>query len=157
VTGSAHADTTEAAPAVGRVTRDFLLGGSATFTVSTGDREYRFHVRRPRPGRKWRGDTFRWFIFQRPKRRYIGEMNPCEPEVLLTYSSRLAPTHRIVRALETALDHAWYGTPLLDGWRVQTDGRCGACNRPMAEPESIERGFGPVCWRKRTAPLARAA
>ena len=26
--------------------------------------------------------------------------------------------------------------------------RCRACNRPLSDPESIERELGPECWRK---------
>lgn len=25
---------------------------------------------------------------------------------------------------------------------------CARCNRPLRDPESIRRGFGPVCWKK---------
>jgi hypothetical protein len=23
---------------------------------------------------------------------------------------------------------------------------CTRCHRPLSDPESVERGFGPVCW-----------
>lgn len=25
---------------------------------------------------------------------------------------------------------------------------CGKCGRPLKDPKSIERGFGPTCWAK---------
>jgi hypothetical protein len=25
---------------------------------------------------------------------------------------------------------------------------CGKCNRPLKDPKSIERGYGPDCWKK---------
>lgn len=25
---------------------------------------------------------------------------------------------------------------------------CGKCNRPLKDPRSIERGYGPDCWKK---------
>ncbi|NLE27070.1 MAG: hypothetical protein GX625_17355 [Clostridiaceae bacterium] len=31
---------------------------------------------------------------------------------------------------------------------------CGKCNRPLKDPKSIERGYGPDCWRKIKAAAA---
>jgi hypothetical protein len=26
--------------------------------------------------------------------------------------------------------------------------RCSICHRPLSDPESVERGIGPICWKK---------
>lgn len=31
---------------------------------------------------------------------------------------------------------------------VQHEGKCGVCNRPLTDPESVELGVGPVCRSK---------
>ena len=33
------------------------------------------------------------------------------------------------------------GTPLANV-------RCGRCHKPLKVPESVMRGFGPICWGK---------
>lgn len=33
--------------------------------------------------------------------------------------------------------------------------RCGKCGRTLKDPESIQRGFGPVCYRKVMPPVPR--
>jgi len=32
---------------------------------------------------------------------------------------------------------------------------CTRCNRGLSDPESIQRGFGPVCWAKHQADLSQ--
>ncbi|HHH30982.1 MAG TPA: hypothetical protein ENK57_21920 [Polyangiaceae bacterium] len=39
----------------------------------------------------------------------------------------------------------------LRGVEVWHEGRCGACNRPLRVPESIETGLGPICAKKHAA------
>lgn len=34
---------------------------------------------------------------------------------------------------------------------------CGACGRKLREPESIQRGYGPVCYRKIMPPEPKKA
>ena len=35
---------------------------------------------------------------------------------------------------------------VVEGYELLTDRRCLICNRTLTEPESIERGIGPLCW-----------
>jgi hypothetical protein len=43
-----------------------------------------------------------------------------------------------------ALDGAF--SPWADkGFRIQQEGQCIKCNRPLTTPESIRRGIGPIC------------
>jgi hypothetical protein len=39
---------------------------------------------------------------------------------------------------------------------MQGIGICGKCNRPIKDPRSIERGFGPTCWGRIQAEHSRA-
>jgi len=32
---------------------------------------------------------------------------------------------------------------------------CGKCQRPLKDPKSIERGYGPDCWREVKAKMAK--
>lgn len=32
---------------------------------------------------------------------------------------------------------------------------CGKCHRPLTDPKSVERGFGPDCWERIKAEEAR--
>lgn len=32
---------------------------------------------------------------------------------------------------------------------------CGKCKRPLTDPRSIKRGYGPECWRKVKEAAAR--
>jgi len=35
--------------------------------------------------------------------------------------------------------------------REFSETHCNKCGRPLSDPESIQRGFGPTCWAKITA------
>jgi len=32
---------------------------------------------------------------------------------------------------------------------------CGKCSRPLTDPKSVERGFGPDCWAAIQAEVAK--
>lgn len=34
---------------------------------------------------------------------------------------------------------------------------CGKCGRPLKDPKSVERGFGPTCWGEVSAGITRTA
>ncbi len=43
-----------------------------------------------------------------------------------------------------ALDGA-FSTWTEKGYRIQQEGQCCVCNRPLTNPESIRTGIGPIC------------
>jgi len=53
-----------------------------------------------------------------------------------------------------AFDWLWthelcYKFRIHDSLEVYHEGECGMCGGPLTNPESIERGYGPECWKKR--------
>lgn len=36
-------------------------------------------------------------------------------------------------------------------------GRCEKCHRVLKDPNSVKRGFGPVCWKRAIAAQEAAA
>lgn len=53
-----------------------------------------------------------------------------------------------------AFDWLWshelcYKFRIHDSLEVYHEGECGMCGGPLTNPDSIERGYGPDCWKKR--------
>jgi hypothetical protein len=105
-----------------------------------------------------------------PGRLYASELTPGKPfrGVYATESSRGAGEATVLGLRAAQLDNEMtltlafdFGPDLLAGlsaydWartpRGPTLAYCLLCNRPLSDPESARRGFGPVCW----ANLSRA-
>ncbi len=73
----------------------------------------------------------------------------------------LSHTPGVVRRNEHADDarfwlfeHVWYWLrgdhPLSAGLQIRLEDYCGHCGRPLSDPQSIDRGFGPECWGRTT-------
>lgn len=90
------------------------------YALTTGDTVTRYQIDRPENG-KWAGWTF------------LSRVNGSHSERV-----RGTEAQRIIDAI--AADPLAAAT--LYG---KTTGRCGICSRELSNPESIERGIGPVC------------
>ena len=53
--------------------------------------------------------------------------------------STIGPNAPSVKAFE------WFAENGIAGLEFWHEGRCGRCARPLTDPESIARGFGPEC------------
>ena len=64
---------------------------------------------------------------------------------LLTSRSRFTPDAPCVRAFRYFYDHVLVDGVVPPGLEVRHEGRCGRCGRGLTDPDSIDRGIGPIC------------
>ena len=135
---------------------EFVLAGKALFTVNnnvTGN-SMSFKVDKIKEHKKHRkDDPDIWFVrfLENPENRrsgsYIGYVRFNEGNIEYVHShrkSRLAEDSRQVLSFMWLLQNAMNLPPQIEFWH---EGRCGRCNRPLTDTNSIENGYGPDCWQ----------
>jgi|WetSurMetagenome_2_1015567.scaffolds.fasta_scaffold622148_2 hypothetical protein len=133
--------------------RRFVLAGRAMFTIkslATG-KHYSYRVARvPQRDESGRPPPFIWFVSVRTSGDNLWEyMGNLEGEHILTFRLTGRTRHLITDERYLAFD--WFRRKVLEGGTVPNtlevwhEGRCAACGRPLSDPSSITRGFGPDC------------
>lgn len=138
------------------ISRDFVLAGKATFTVSNpaGD-HYTYRVCELPARDSYTSPAYAAFVLTGPDNEsdytYVGLVDPASGRVRLTARSRFTTQCRACRVLAWALSAVWAGRELPPGYAIQHAGRCGRCGRFLTDNESISIGLGPECRRKMSA------
>lgn len=89
---------------------------------------------------------------------FLGTVFPCGSAQADRY--RHGSQSSIKATAQSALAFTWFWRHALvnDETFMQVElwhhGRCSMCNRPLTDPESINRGIGPVCAEKQQAELS---
>lgn len=136
------------------LTTDFILAGNAIFTVSSDmikGSHYTYRVRLVH----FEDDDRDWYfadLLTGPDNTrnytYLGRVDASSGEFLRTSKS---PAPGVGSAtLAAVLRVIWEGGSL-GGAEVKHAGKCGRCGRLLTDPESLERGIGPVCWQSRAS------
>ena len=153
------------------LTKEFLLAGRATFTVTTSQ-EFRDAMQAKYPGKpqprdrwtfkithkaasgKW-GET--WFVAylagsdNEGDYKSFARLNPETGSVTLNRNCGLLETSWIVRIVGRVIKAIFEdrGAEIeAAGFRVMHAGKCAKCARTLTTPESLDRGFGEECWSK---------
>ncbi len=138
------------------INKDFVLGGHAVFTVqndTTGEhRTYKVKVSKPNP--RFPNPAYFVGLLSGPDNvnsyQYIGMLNADNGAVTLTRNSRMTDDCKAVKGIRWTLAKIWNNLPIPDGIQIRHEGRCGCCGRTLTEPESLDRGIGPICWARLT-------
>lgn len=72
-------------------------------------------------------------------------------DFIRTKSSKVPPNSVSFRSFKWMFDLLPYWERGIDQYpyvEVRHEGRCGRCGRPLTDPDSIKRGFGPECIQK---------
>lgn len=125
--------------------KDFLYAGRAIFTIrsETSGEHWTYKVTCKKEGEPYfvsllcDGDTYLYLGFMRDAGRYQTSSKACRP--------RSHVAHRVVEFLLKELQRNALHSKL----SFFHEGKCAKCGKPLTNPESIERGFGPGCWAKR--------
>jgi hypothetical protein len=131
------------------LSKQFITGGNATFTVQSKTGEYRtFKVRQPRP-------EMPYFVSlltgpcNESAYTYMGILTPDKPEMVrLTAKSKVTEDSLAVKIVRWALRQVWDGKTLPEGYQIRHEGKCGCCGRKLTTPESLDRGIGPECAKR---------
>jgi len=136
------------------ISKEFLLAGNATFTVSNPEgKHYTFKVANPKhdmgislSGVK-RPAPYFISVLTGPDNTnnytYLGMV--VENHVKLTKASKYTMGSTIYRVANWAVMGILKGGELPDGYSISHAGSCGRCGRKLTTPKSIELGLGPVC------------
>ena len=82
---------------------------------------------------------------------YLGKLNEFTGQVDRTPKSAFPAHSYRFRLLNRVLCRIWGGeSDVLErcGFTVRHNGKCSHCGRNLIDPESVERGIGPVCWER---------
>jgi hypothetical protein len=133
------------------LTRNFFLGGKATFTVqnnSTGEHRT-YKIRKPEPTPQWPNPA--WFVKvmhgtdNENHYRYVGKLNPTTGAVELTRASKFAEDSATVKSTRWVMGRVINQTQIPDCIDIRHSGRCGRCGKTLTEPKSLDCGLGPCC------------
>jgi hypothetical protein len=137
------------------VSRAFVLGGRAIFTVENGKGEYiTYKVSVTKKDLKKSVEQRPHFLSVMTGRdnensyTYAGLVRWMSGEFVATYASKYHKASREIVIFEWAMRHVWNNLPLPVGYHIRHAGKCGCCGRTLTTPESIERGIGPECWKR---------
>jgi hypothetical protein len=100
------------------------------YAVPGGDSRLKVQIKKPTPPSKWAGYIFVSDGAVYGQARSYGRQAPGR-----TYTGLIQEALQVIAADPRAACAA-YGKLV---------GRCGICNRPLEDAESVERGIGPVC------------
>jgi hypothetical protein len=138
------------------LSRAFILGGNAKFTVKSGKtgehRTFRVSVNRRDRSKPIEMRVYYASVLTGPDNEssytYMGIINKLSGDVVLTYASKFNRDHLSMKILMWVTDHIWNNKPIPPGTEIKHSGTCGCCGRTLTTPESIDRGIGPECWKR---------
>lgn len=139
----------------------FMLGGRAEFSLRGARHHFSYRISVAKKG-KLAGQLFVYGVRGGEMREdYMGMIvgaNTGNPTVKLTMKTMFRAEDPQVGALVWTLKHiaraAATGGEMPAGLELWHFGHCGLCHRPLTDPDSIERGIGPVCWKRIQAEAA---
>lgn len=127
--------------------KEFVKGGNATFTIKNDKTNVRYTFKVKKANKD---DIF--FVSS-----LYGSNNECDYNYMgiitkqgvykLTKKSHVKPDSTVNRAFAWFWNKIKFNNPSFpESFHFYHEGRCAKCGRKLTTPESIERGFGPVCW-----------
>lgn len=132
------------------VSREFVLGGRAVFTVDNGKGTHYTYKVRAKESKFRAGQTVFFVSINRDLGNtgrhfaYIGMVLP-NGTIRLTGKSTVGEDAVEFKVAAWALAMIWTGGTLPDGYAIHHEGTCGRCGKALTHPESIQSGFGPDC------------
>lgn len=121
----------------------FIFGGNSYFTIVNGNKHFSYNVVRKKTndGSK----VFKLLLICQNKKFYCGYFKVIGNKLKYKHNEKfgVASTHRAITfILETI-----HNRNKDNEYTIYHEGRCAHCGRPLRDPQSIERGFGPDCWK----------
>lgn len=132
------------------LTKDFLLAGRAHFIVTNPKGDWMSFVivaREGKRGTKWHGTTsyyVRAFDKDERRYRYVGVVDE-NGDIISTGRSEYVKGTPQYDIASWAIKCAWNQTPILDGYAITHNGKCGKCSRVLVERGDRETGFHLDC------------
>lgn len=128
------------------LTPTFLYAGRAVLTVSNNKgQHYTFKIKQ---GKSLSNRPAPFFVYLRTGEHYnyIGMI--LDHHIVATKASKMNVMSLPFRVFNWSIGVIRGKRKLPAGYKLQHEGTCGKCGRPLTNPESIETGIGPVCAGK---------
>ena len=125
------------------VNMEFVFAGRAVFTVSNNKGEhFTFKVRK----HKDNDDLFFANVLSGADNMYsyMGVLDK-RAHIVRKGKKGMSESAKSVKVLNWAMRVLDGASKLPEGYKIQHEGFCGKCGRPLTDPVSIETGLGPVC------------
>jgi hypothetical protein len=130
----------------------FFTGGHAIFTVESNNQHRTYKVKVSKPNPRYPKPAYFVGLLSGPDNvnsyQYLGMLDENTGAVRLTGKSRMSEDSDAVRGVRWVMTKFFNNLPIPDAVNVRHCGRCGCCGRTLTEPVSLDRGIGPVCWRR---------
>jgi hypothetical protein len=142
------------------ISREFVLAGSAIFTVKTPDsspgagRHFTFRCDKVEASDRWPESYFVKLLVGSDNENdyaYLGKLDSFTGQLRTSAKSCRAANSFEVKLLNRVLARVWSGDHAAyqqHGYETMHAGRCGRCARLLTTPESLAVGIGPECQRK---------
>lgn len=135
------------------LSRDFFLGGKATFTVQNNDTgEHRtYKIRKPAATPMYPNPA--WFVMvmtgtdNEAHYSYVGILDPNTGGIRLTSKSKFQEGSNVVKAARWVMGRCINQIQIPDCIEIRHSGKCGRCGHLLTNPESLDTGIGPECSR----------
>jgi len=128
---------------------NFFSGGNATFTISKdGGDHYTFKINQPDEDKPFFVSLLTGSDNE-SSYTYLGVYNPIHQKVYLGKKSTYKEDSIPVKAIRWAIAIILSGKELPVGWSVQHEGNCCVCGKKLTTPDSINKGIGPYCEKRR--------
>lgn len=146
--------STVSGPHYPELSEKFLLAGRALFTVSNPQGEH-FTFKVKGAESEWPVGSGRvsksYFVSVKAPGgiypfRYIGMLLKTG-DIKCTNKSSYTPGDQMYKVAVWACKSVIAQKMIPDGYHIEHAGRCGKCGRTLTDPESIQRGIGPECWK----------
>lgn len=135
------------------LTRDFFLGGKATFTVQNNEtgKHSTYKIRRPEPNPRFPNPRYFVKVMTGTDNEnhysYVGVLNTENGTIRLTDKSKFREGSPTLAAARWVMGRCINQTQIPDCIEIRHSGKCGRCGRTLTEPTSLDCGLGPECRR----------
>jgi len=126
--------------------KEFITGGNSTFTILNDktNTRYTFKVKKSKDSKV----SFVSYLSGSDNTsdyNYMGILNKFG-QYKLTKNSRVKTESTVNKTFAWLWFHVKNNNLFPESVHFYHEGRCGRCGRKLTTPESIDRGFGPVCY-----------
>ena len=125
----------------------FMFAGNCTFIVSDGqtNNSYKIFKKAPLPGEEKKIGVYQLYIKHGGKNIYCGYFKIQDRVMKFRCNNKygIEETDERLQMLLTFIKLRDDYTPL----HLYHTGRCAHCGRLLTDEKSIDRGFGPDCWK----------
>jgi hypothetical protein len=130
--------------------KSFFYGGKAIFTVSNNKgNHYTFKVSTIKDDPE---SPYFVSVLTGPDNctnyTYVGILHRLG-FVRMTKKSKYNSESTVVKVFDWAVKQVFENKTLPDGYSIHHEGKCCRCGRRLTTPESVEKGIGPECEKRR--------